>query len=1012
MLPSSYPNSLALCGLGQVVLRQGQLGRARELFSESLTICAERGDRRVGSESLTGLATVAAAEGDALRAIRLAGAVQAASQAMGIPIAHDNLELLEARVYPLREKVGSARFDAEIGEGNAMSFDESIRYALEGLKAEYAPTAQQPDAGEKIAGYEVEKVIGRGGMGVVYLAHQSSLDRSVALKLLSPGLAEDDGFRERFLREARSAALLEHPNVLPVYEAGEAAGRLFLAMRFVEGTDLATRLDEGPLDLAEAVAIVAQVAAALDAAHERGLVHRDVKPHNILLDGDHAYLCDFGLAKTAGDASGLTEAGTVMGTLDYLAPEAIERGEAGPAGDVYALACVLWECVRGEVLFPRETDVAKLWAHVHDPPPTFEEHAAFDLVMKRGLAKKPEERYGSASELARAAHEALTAPTVPVPATPDLWPEGVPRPPTRLVGRGEELAELVALVSGDETGLVTLAGAGGSGKTRLALELAARLASRYPDGIGFAELAPVRDAALVPSRIAQCLGLRETSGTTPEDAILGYASGRRLLICIDNVEHLLGAAPHIGRLSQAARVVVTSRTPLGLRGEVVYQVPPLEPDEAADLFIARAQAVKTSLILDDPTIETIRSICRRLDGLPLAIELAAARVRVLSPEAILRRLDERLKLLTVGHADLPDRQQTLRATIDWSHELLDPEEQRLFASMAVFVGGARPDAVEAVCDGDLDTLDALLQKSLLTVVDDPDGEPRFSMLETIREYAVEKLETDGVAAASLRRRHAEWFLELAEGALAAAGTPDSPRCFDRLEADHANLRAALAFALDRGDGELAARFGQALWEFWWARGHSIEGLESCRSIVALEPGDHVTSRAWTLMGAGVIAIHLTELSEARGFLEEALDVFRREGNELGIGGTLVNLGSCLSDLGELERVQAMFDEGLAFLEKAGFDPWVADAKNALAVHFADLGRVDEACPLFEESLAIQPEMRIRAGHRDLHWAISVRLSCSAATTSKPTGSCARACSWRARSRSRSLPARACTCLPG
>jgi serine/threonine protein kinase len=368
-------------------------------------------------------ASGAALSGEALAAAQLGGAAEALHEAMSL--AWDRMEdlLLERHVWPERERMGEA-FDKAWAEGRTMSFDEAIDYALGTLEEPVPRVATAPPApsltvesGALLAGFEVEAVVGRGGMGVVYRARQRSLERPVALKVLAPSLVEDEAYRARFLREARLAAAIEHPNVLPVYEAGEAGGHLFLAVRFVEGEDLGSLLArESKLAPERAVGLVAQVAAALDAAHAKGLVHRDVKPSNVLVErrgeAEHVLLTDFGVAKArAGETGSLTQSGQLLGTVDYVAPEQIE-GESGPPADVYSLACLLFELLTGRVPFERDSPLATLWAHLNDEAPSPSSidpglPSALDAVVRRGLAKSPEERFASAGELARAAVAAL-----------------------------------------------------------------------------------------------------------------------------------------------------------------------------------------------------------------------------------------------------------------------------------------------------------------------------------------------------------------------------------------------------------------------------------------------------------------------------------------------------------------------------------------------------------------------------------------------------------------------------
>ena len=322
--------------------------------------------------------------------------------------------------------------------------------------------------------------------------------------------------------------------------------------------------------------------------------------------------------------------------------------------------------------------------------------------------------------------------------------------------------------SRERAGALTLTGPGGSGKTRLGLELAARNVSRFADGVHLVALASIQDVSLLASAVAQTLGLLESGERSYEELVEQRLREGECLVLLDNVEHLVPAAsPLLARLASTAdrsRLTLTSRAALGVSGEQEYPLHPLPPDDAAMLFETRARAVKPSLVIDEEGAAAhVASICRRLDGLPLAIELAAARVRLFSPKALLTRLDERLSLLTGGPADAPARQQTLRATIDWSYELLEPEQRRLFAALSVFPGGARLDAVEAVYAGDLESLDQLVRQCLAVVSDDPDGEPRFSMLETIREYAAERLEAPGDAEQVLRAR-TDYMLQLVEQA--------------------------------------------------------------------------------------------------------------------------------------------------------------------------------------------------------------------------------------------------------
>jgi predicted ATPase/predicted Ser/Thr protein kinase len=412
--------ALVLGGLGVVCALQADFARAAAVLAENLPLVAERGDARLATESLAVAAARAAATGEAAAAARLGGAAEALYERTGAQWNPTERLLLERYVWPERERL--EEFDEAWAEGRALGQDEAIGYALETLDGARGRVAPPPprepafselDAGAVVGGFEVEAFLGRGGMGVVYRARQRSLDRAVALKVVAPALAADEAFRQRFLREARLAAAIEHPNVLPVYEAGEDGARLFLAARYVEGETLASLLARaGPLPAARAVEIVARVGAALDAAHARGLVHRDVKPSNILLDeAGGVYLCDFGLA-TSGAGSKLTRTGELLGTLAYIAPEQIRQGSVDGRADQYSLACVLFECLTGEAPFTGETEAQLLWAHMQERPPSVVERRpdlpiAIDAVLAKALAKEPAERFTTVRELAEAALAAL-----------------------------------------------------------------------------------------------------------------------------------------------------------------------------------------------------------------------------------------------------------------------------------------------------------------------------------------------------------------------------------------------------------------------------------------------------------------------------------------------------------------------------------------------------------------------------------------------------------------------------
>ncbi|HKD32913.1 MAG TPA: NB-ARC domain-containing protein [Gaiellaceae bacterium] len=478
--------------------------------------------------------------------------------------------------------------------------------------------------------------------------------------------------------------------------------------------------------------------------------------------------------------------------------------------------------------------------------------------------------------------ETLIAQTTNLPPQPNLF-----------VGRARELEEIGELLARDDVRLLTLTGAGGAGKTRLALQAAGSLVDAYRDGVFFVPLAQVREWEHVAPAVAQTLGLREQSGEPAVEALTEYLRERQLLLLLDNLEQVVAFAPVLAGFLAAApglRVVATSRTPLRLSGEHTYAVRPLALDESVQLFEERARAAVADFAVTEENEEAVAEICRQLEGLPLAIELAAPRVRSLTPPALLRRLDRRLALLTGGAQDLDERQRTLRSTIEWSYDLLLGSERTLFSRLGVFIGGCRVEAAEAICGQEnlLDGLDSLVEKSLLRQRADSDGEPRFWMLETIREFALEQLESAGELEHS-RRRHASWFAELAERLDAESRTGDQAASIARLADDYPNLRAAIGWAREGQDGDLDLRLATALWPFWSTRGYVGEGRRALED--ALELADRRPARALL----GLCSLRMLSGS-SEGLLDDVYEVLHAA-EEL---GDLLTLAQAWNLLGQVE----------------------------------------------------------------------------------------------------------------
>jgi predicted ATPase/class 3 adenylate cyclase len=559
----------------------------------------------------------------------------------------------------------------------------------------------------------------------------------------------------------------------------------------------------------------------------------------------------------------------------------------------------------------------------------------------------------------------------------------LPAPVTPFIGREREVADIQSRLADPAVRLLTLTGPGGTGKTRLAMQVASDLTPSYPDGVWFVPLAAVSAPGRVAAAIADALGVRESPGEPITDSLRAFLRTRRLLLVLDNFEHVIEAATLVSDLLATApglQILATSRMPLRISGERDAPVQPLGLParesgisldealgaEAVRLFVDRARAVRPDFVLTEGNVETVVAICRRLDGLPLAIELAAARMRLLSPEAILARLHSRLSLLTGGGRDRPERQQTLRAAIAWSHDLLDDAEQALFRRLAVFAGGWTLEGAEAVVNAvsepDLpviDCLGALLDNSLIRQADSgqagPSSDPRFAMFQTMREFAQEQLAASGERE-EIEAAHAAYFLTMAQDAEPHLMGKSAAVWLAHLETEHENLRAALGWLRGQGDAAGAVRLAGALWRFWWLRGHIGEGRDELEAAIALspgaEPGDE-TSRATALDGAGVLAETLGDYERARDLHAQALELSREHGDRTGIARALGNLGVLAFDEQDDDQATALLEESLGLARDLHDDHLVATALNDLAGVAFHRGDLRQAEALYQESLTLR-----------------------------------------------------------
>lgn len=559
-------------------------------------------------------------------------------------------------------------------------------------------------------------------------------------------------------------------------------------------------------------------------------------------------------------------------------------------------------------------------------------------------------------------------------ASSSSHPNNLRTPPTPLIGREIEVTTACDMLLRDDIRLLTLAGPGGVGKTRLSLQVAADLLHHFPDGVFVAPLARVRDPDLVGSAIAHALGLREQGDRSLPVILTDYLRDKHLLLLLDNFEHVAGAAPLLTGLlavHPSLHILVTSRAVLRVRGEHTLPIRPLPLPEseslplevleqvpAVALFVQRAQAVTPNFQLISTNAAAVSAICSRLDGLPLAIELAAARSPLLPPQALLARLERRLPLLMGGARDLPERQQTMRRTLAWSYDLLPLGEQALFRRLAVFEGGCTLEAAEAVGEMNTDVLEglaSLVDKNLLYRDAGASGELRVAMLETMREFSWEQLTESGEAAAT-ERRHAEYFLRLAETANPELRGPDQGTWVERLETEHDNLRAVLRWALDGGESELGLRVAADLGRFWYMAGHTGEGRGWLQTLLAQAPTAAPEVRAKALNGASVLAFQQSDLEQAATLGEDSLAISRTLGDATGIAVRLNNLGNVMREWSEYGRATGLYEESLTLDRNLGNTLGIAITLNNLGSTARHQGDYDRAMALHEESLALRREV--------------------------------------------------------
>ena len=849
----------------------------------------------------------------------------------------------------------------------------------------------------RIGVYDVLSLLGRGGMGEVYLTNDTRLGRKVAVKLLRPALTSHSDAVRRFEQEARAASSLNHPNIVTIYEIGTLLERRFLAMEFVEGQSLAEMVGR-PVDVNTLARLGAQLAQALAVAHAAGIVHRDIKPENVMVREDgYVKVLDFGLARlaptpAAGDARDTgTSPSLILGTPRYMSPEQARGETVTSATDVFSLGVVFYELATGTHPFESESTLGTLHAitsnAVPDPlrrapglPSRLERLLRWMLEKEVAARPTAAEVEAELTKLATGLLEPLDALSLATSRAPYRREHNLPSQRTALVGRAAELATVKEMLLHSGVRLLTLTGPGGTGKTRLAIQVAEDVGGHFPEhfggGVSFVNLAPIADPRLVASAVALSLGVRESGDLPLVKAIGAHLRGLgETLLVMDNFEQVSDAAGLVKELLDACpalKVLVTSRLALHIYGEQEFPVPPLAlPPPSAlfspstliecpsiALFVQRAAAVKPDFALTPKNAGAVVEICRRLDGLPLAIELASARVKILPPAELLSRIERPLELLTGGARDLPERQQTLRQAIKWSYDLLTAPEQKLFRRLSVFAAGSTLEAAEAVCDTGEDLgvdvlsgVTSLVDNSLLVQRVSDDGEPRFAMLETFREYGREQLIEHGEAAAT-ERAHAAYMLVLAEEETLEMSPAEREAWLRRCDLEHDNFRAGMRCLVTAGDVEWALRLGAALFRFWEQRDHLTEGRETLASVLDMPDAAPPTRlRARALYCASVLADIQGELDAAESLGREACGIYRQFDDLQGVATTMTVLAYQAQRQGRCAEAVSLFAETASLWEQIGDATAVDLATSNMANAARAGGNADLARSLLERVVA-------------------------------------------------------------
>ncbi len=833
--------------------------------------------------------------------------------------------------------------------------------------------------------------LGNGAFGEVWLANHMSglLTTQRALKFPLALSHNIDALIDAIRNEANIWLLANgSPNIVPVLHADVVDGQPFIASEYIAGGSLESwilKFGGKAHSVIDAVRLMRGILAGLKYLHAHNIVHRDLKPANVLVQDGIPRLTDFGLSRVL-----LAPHHTLnpAGSPEYMSPEAI-KGDLSDQSDLWSAGIVLHELLVGSRPYA-ETDIIALIVAIKSPdrvvlseqiPP------AFKPILAKALEKSVANRYKSASEMLEALDRAYAPTGSPPLPPPPRRRHNLPAQLTGFIGRGRQVAEVKYKLT--KTHLLTLTGIGGGGKSRLSLRVAEEVLNDYPDGVWLVELESLKNSDVIPRAVAEALGFVETPLEPILETVTKGLRDRSLLLILDNCEHVLeGSVSVVSAILRSCpnvRVLATSREPLGFMGEVRYPVPSLSLPmnagvqtpgtvtqfEATRLFIERATATNPEFKLTSQNSPVLAEVCRRLDGIPLAIELAAACIRFMSVEEYHERLHDKFRQLTEGSKTALPRQQTLRALFDWSYDLLTLNERSLFHRCSVFAGGWTIESAEAVCIGDdiqksgvLPLLHALVNKSLV-VHRQEDGHSRYTLLETIREYASDRLGESGDGDAA-RDRHMAFFVAFAEKFEPRQSSVDIHKLLERLETEHDNLRSALDWCLGnatigsrRADNERSnsgLRLAAALWRFWEIHGYIDEGLKWMHMALVAGVNADKLVRAKAVNGTGYLHYSSGDHAEARELFTQAFALFKETSDNHGMALARIFLGNMCRELGEYNKAKVCLEEALTLTSSIS-DKWLhALALDCLGTVMFDMCSYKKARGLINDALALMSSL--------------------------------------------------------